>query len=512
MRKAEALGYRIPQATSLPDPMLDLMPPIGDMVETAAGMMSGSVGLRQKIPFPWKLRTRGKIAEREMRMALAELADVRIATVARVQRAYYEYYLAHVSIEIAEESRVLLEQIRDVASARYRSGAATQQDVLRAEVELYELVNELVTLRQKQETARALLNTLMDRKVDAPLPPPEPFELREVGWRLPQAMEVAVRNNPRLVGLREQIERDLEAVELARLGYFPDLTVGFTYTFISASGLSPAATGDDARSLGLGIDLPVWWQRIRAQILEARARTLSSTEAYEALRNEIFFQVQDTLVGIDTQYRQARLLRDLIVPRAWQAVEVATSSYRAGALEFTALIENWRKWLELSLAYHRALARLEQRFSDLQQLLGMRVARAEDENTRGGEQEEESREGEGILRKSTARPGATRSGTQHAAPAPRESPPRARGGNGWIARKPGLEATKGREAKRAAGKVPARTGARPQLARAGEGNRRALGARRAGAMSPAARRNTTTEPRRTGVRGRTWKSPGATGT
>jgi outer membrane protein TolC len=63
------------------------------------------------------------------------------------------------------------------------------------------------------------------------------------------------------------------------------------------------------------------------------------------------------------------------VPRAWQAVEVSTSAYQAGSLDFTTLIDNWRKWLDSSLAYDRALAGLEQRFADLQQLIGVRVPR-----------------------------------------------------------------------------------------------------------------------------------------
>ena len=39
------------------------------------------------------------------------------------------------------------------------------------------------------------------------------------------------------------------------------------------------------------------------------------------------------------------------------------------------LIDNWRKWLDFSLAYHRALAELEQRFADFQQLVGLPVPR-----------------------------------------------------------------------------------------------------------------------------------------
>jgi len=375
VRQAQALGYQVPQVTSLDDPMINLVPPLGDMTQTAAGMMDGVVGVSQKIPFPGKLDARGRIAEDTVRMALCNVADQRIATAAQVEKAYYGYYLADVSIQITRQSEGLLRQIRDVAAARYKSGAATQQDVLRAEVELYGLQNELITLSQQRATARALLNTLMNRRVDADLPPPRPFELSHVEWKLPQAMKQAVAANPRLARLQAQVKRDLETIKLARLNYFPDLSLGFSYTFISGSGISPVRTGDDNWSFGLGLNLPIWWQRLRARVLEGNAQALASVEEYDELRNLLFFQLQDTLVKIDTQYRQALVFRDLIVPRSWQAVEVSTSAYQAGTVEFTALIDNWRKWLEFSLGYHRALAELEQRFADLQQEIGVRVPR-----------------------------------------------------------------------------------------------------------------------------------------
>jgi cobalt-zinc-cadmium efflux system outer membrane protein len=326
-------------------------------------------------------------------MALAGLTDVRIRIVSDVARSYYEYYLADVSIEIMRASERLLGQIRDVAAARYRAGTATQQDVLRAEVELYALINELITLEHRRVTAQARLNTLMNRSVEASLPTPKAFDLAVVDWKLPAAMDRAVESNPQLVRLREQIKRDLEAIRLARLEYFPDLRAGFSYSFIG-SGISPVATGNDNWGLPIGLNLPIWWQRLRAGVLEANARTLSSVEQLEEARNTIFFGLQDTLVKVDTQYRQAVLFRDLLVPRARQTVEVSTAAYQAGDLEFTALIENWKNWLEFSLDYHRALAGLEQRFADLQQLIGVRVPRdSSAAQTLKAAPESESREG-----------------------------------------------------------------------------------------------------------------------
>jgi outer membrane protein, heavy metal efflux system len=375
VREAEALGLRVPQVTSLDDPMVTIVPPTGDMIETAGGMIDGSVGVTQRLPFPGKLRARGRVAEQAVRIALDRLADVRIRTVAAVRKAYAEYYLADVSAGIVRQSADLARQIHGVAAARYRAGAATQQDVLRAEVELYGLTNQLITIDQERAAAAARLNALMDRRVDAALPPPRPLDLATVDWKLADAMERAVATSPRLAALRDQVQRDLDAVKVARLDYLPDLTVGYGYTFIVAPALSPVATGDDTWNLPLGLNLPIWWQRLRARVLEGNAQVLRSVAEYEDVRNLVFAGLQDALVRVDTQYRQGVLLRDLIVPRAWQAVEVSLSAYQAGSIPFEALIQGWRKWLEQSLAYRRALSGLEETLADLEQLVGVRIDR-----------------------------------------------------------------------------------------------------------------------------------------
>ena len=376
IRRLQVLGYRVPQVTSLQDPFVSIVPPTGNLTETAAGQVSASVGAGQKIPFPGKLDTRGRIAEQDIRMAFDDLDQVRIEVVVATLRAFADYHLAEASIQINRESETLLGRIRDVAAARYRSGAATQQDVLRAEVELYDLTNDLITLRQERVSATARLNVLMNRRVDALLPPPTPLDLSKVEWKLSRAMDDAVKHNPQLARLQEEIKKDLELIALADLDYYPDLTVGFSYNFVSNSGLSGVSSGKNALAFPFLFNLPIWRGRLRAQILERNAQALTSVDAYEDARNEIFYRIQDTLVRIDTQYRQARLTRDLIVPRSWQAVDASAAAYRSGKLEFTALIENWRQWLTHSLGYHRALTGLEQHFADLQLLIGMRLPRA----------------------------------------------------------------------------------------------------------------------------------------
>ena len=375
IRELESLGMRVPQVTSLNDPMLSIMPPTGNMIQTAAGEVDGSIGISQGIPLPAKLESRGKIAEQVVRIALENLRSERLAVVSDVKRAYFAYYLAHVSIDVTSENLQLLMRLRDVAEAKYSAGKAAQQDLLRAQVELYSSSNELITLEQRRQTAIARLNVLMDRDVLADIPGPRAAEPSGISARIETVLARAVADNPGLAAMREQTRADLEAVRLAKLQYWPDFNVGALLTFISGSGLSPVASGEDAFSLSLGLSLPVWLERLRAGVLESNARVLAGAERYRGARNDVFFAIQDLFFKVDAAHRSAILLRDGILPRARQTVEVSESGYQAGEVDFTTLIDNWRRLLDLTLAYHSALATLEQRVAELEQVLGSGIER-----------------------------------------------------------------------------------------------------------------------------------------
>lgn len=373
VREVQVLGFRVPQVTSLEDPMVSVLPPIGDMTETASGMMDGSYGASIVLPFPGRLTARGRVAEQEVRMAFQDLADARVKVASDVARAYYDRCLANVSLHLMSESERLLHQILDVASARYKSGSTGQEEVLRAEVELYSLGVDILTFQEQETSAKTRLNYLMSRDGDAPLPVPSVLDLQSRELELQSLIKKAETTNPQLLKIREKVVRDIAGMKLARLGRYPDLRLGFSYTVIG-SGLSPVADGKDTWGTPLGLNLPVWWQRVQAHIYEANARALSALEEYQEIRNMLLFELRDAILKVDSEYQRAQLFRDEIIPRAEQAVQVATANYQSGDMPFTTLVDTWRDWIKFSLGYHRSLVGLEQRFVDLEQVLGTTIA------------------------------------------------------------------------------------------------------------------------------------------
>ena len=369
-RNVQRLEARVPQVTALDDPMLSVSP-VGEMAETAAGRVDLMAGLSQRLPWPGKLDARGDIARQDVAVARAELDGAMLEVRAQTLRAYGSFYAADRSLGATREGRALLEQLREAALAGYRAGTAEQGDVLRAGLELAAVNQELNTLAAERASAEAMLNRLMGRPVDTPLPEPGALEVETMGEELEDLLAVATRRNPRLAGLHERIEQDRQRMRLARLGRVPDLTVGVNYAAVDDDGLAVMANGDDQWWLSFGINLPIWGEKYDAAEREAYRGLQQSIARLRATGDEVAFDVRDAFERVRASHANVVLLREAVIPQAEQTVEAALSAYRGGEGEFTGLIESWRRLLQFEQMRYRNEAMWQRAAADLRRAVGV---------------------------------------------------------------------------------------------------------------------------------------------
>ncbi len=388
---ARAQAARVPQVTALPDPML-MTKTLPEPVRTAEGDNYFVLGIQQQLPVPQKLDRAGRIALQEARMALEALQQARLRVIGDVKRAYFRLYIVDRTVEVDLANQELVRGLIDTARAQVAAGRRTQGDVLRAQVELSDLESQLIELRQERETIAALLNRLLNRPPARALPRPDDFDFRRVDTRLERLFELAVDKNPDLRRVRQQIERDRQNVELARLAYWPDLTLGFEWMYMRPreafvpppdpqTGMVPmvnrmSESGMDNWAITAALNLPVWFEKIEGAIREARRGLLASQHEYVAARNSVYFQIADALARVRAQQELAELFRDTIIPQAQQAYEVSRAAYSSGTADFLFVIDNWQKWLTFTVQYHRALGELERSVADLEEAIGLSLSEA----------------------------------------------------------------------------------------------------------------------------------------
>lgn len=387
IRSAEAkvrrLLERAPQARSLDDPML-MVAPVGEMAETAAGQVGLMTSLSQRIPLTSKLDARGRVAELEAAQAEAELQQTRLLVAADTRRTYWTYFFVSRAIQTTEQSRELLAQLRDVADAQFRAGQRNQQDVLRAAAELGSVETELAVLRQRRDTAAAMLRQLIDAPASQPIGEPQLAGGDEISVKRDALLAHAAIDNPALRRISDRMAQYEEQQRFAKLNRWPDLTVSLSYNVVEDEGLSPVANGDDQWWVGFGINLPIWAEKYDAAEREALFGRLEATSELGAERNRVTFRVEDALLRLESQREVLGLLRDQVIPDASAAVEAAATTYRTGTGDFLVLVDNWRKLLSYQVMEHQVVANVEQALADLQQAVGTDIDRRTGEPVTGG--------------------------------------------------------------------------------------------------------------------------------
>jgi len=125
-------------------------------------------GASQEVPYPGKRALRANVAQHEIAISTAETNSVIWDVLLRLKVTYFQLASSQRIISILEVNQHTAEQIEQAAEARYRVGQASQEDVLRAQLQRTKLLNESSMQGRESAQAQVLLKAIVNR---APEPP-----------------------------------------------------------------------------------------------------------------------------------------------------------------------------------------------------------------------------------------------------------------------------------------------------------------------------------------------------
>ena len=369
-RQFEAARERPAQERFLAAPTLEAQIwqwPINTLNPTNTNMYMFMVG--QDIPGPGKRRLREAVVQKDVELAETDIAVRARDVVDRVKRAYAELFLARKAIDVHHASVDLLRQLADVAQAKYTTGRISQQDVLKAVVELSRVHDHLITLDEQAQLAEAQLNTLLDRPAGAAIGPLAHPHERVLLPSAATLQQLAVEHQPELTMARLGAERADAQLAVVNREYKPD--------FFAMGGYMLMPNDRDAWMAKVGITWPTApWSRGRldAQRAEATAEIAAANARLRAVENALRLAVHQAYVRVKSAEQRAALLRTTVVPQSEQALEVSRVAYQTDRVDFLAIIDNERVRLDAQLDYFRALSSLEQALADLERAIGIDIA------------------------------------------------------------------------------------------------------------------------------------------
>jgi outer membrane protein TolC len=366
----EAATNRIAQVRSLDDPILSLQLWNVPQPFNVARTENHIFGLSQNLPFPGKLGLKGEVASRTADMTEQAVRAKERELVTRLKQAYYDLFLMQKTIQIHHEQVELLKQFFEIANAKFRAGKGNQADVLKAQVELSLLQQQLPVLEQRRKTAAAMLNTLLDRDPSSPLGlAQEPSQL-PIEKPLDDLHSLALNDRPELKAAELDVQRSEQSRALAQRQYYPDFNVAVqrfqNYQVTDGFGAYVA----------MSIPFAFWTKpKYDAGVQEAAAAVSVAQAQQHTLENLTRFQVNDLLARLQATDQVATLYRTTILPQAEQSLESARVGYRVGKGSFLDLIDAQRAWRGFQHEYFKAIVDRQHRLAELEQVVGITLDR-----------------------------------------------------------------------------------------------------------------------------------------
>ncbi len=362
------------QVSSLADPIMQfglMNMPVDTFEFNQEPVTQKTISVSQAFPFPGKLGLRSEMAEKDIAASELDLEEVKLNLVKGVKKTFYELCFILAAIDITNENKKLLETFVSIAETKYSVGKGIQQDVLKAQVELSKILDQLIVLEKFAATEKARLNMLMNFLPQKPLTIPHGITQTEFSFSVEQLQALADLNRPALSKINVLREKYEAAKELAEKDYYPNFNVGFKYGQRQDNRL---ADRPDFVSAFVGINIPIWFQSKQSKkVSEVGYKVEMTKETYNKTKNQIYFNIK-AFVDKETQSSKTiQLIKQGILPQARQSLESALAGYSVDKVDFLTLLNNQVTLFQWEVKYHRELTEYEKTLAEIENIVGKRL-------------------------------------------------------------------------------------------------------------------------------------------
>ena len=367
-KRYEAALARPAQEGALPDPRITTGWISNGWPYPGAGLgtePTSNIGIQfaQEVPFPGKRALKSGIAQKEADGQAQAARALELRLVAQLKQKYYDLVYNYEAVDLIRRNQGLLQQMAKVAEARYSAGKATQQDVVKAGIEVSILDNQLIALEQKRLSIKAEINALIDRPPDAVLGRPEAVATLPALEPFESLRTRALEASPLLLGQRAVIDGRQLNVQSARKAYYPDFD--FMTGYYNQGAMKPMW------EFKVQFNIPLFFgKKQRSGLEEAGANLAEAQRTYRNDQQSLLFGLRDLYLAAEAALKLMNLYSKEVVPQSELALKSSLASYEGGNVDFLTVLSNFTTIREYQMDYFEQRAEYLKALSGLEELTG----------------------------------------------------------------------------------------------------------------------------------------------
>lgn len=379
--KVQGLKVEAPAAGSLQDPMVGIAlanVPTDTFDLDQEAMTQKQLFIAQKFPWFGTLALAEQIATLKALEQEKILETKRLAVARQVAETWYDLLFLEQNLEQNARLTAIISQILQVAETRYSTGVGLQQDILAAQVQLSELIEEEVAINGRKRFLSDRLGALLNR-TDSYLQSKTRLAMPKARTPSGEALTTkALRSTPLLEAQRIAIDRARMEVDLAKKDYMPSIDVRLTYGQREDNPLNGEDRADLV-SVGASFSVPLWHNTKQDNKFVASKRRLSSAEkGLRGLELALPHKIDGVLAEIESARENHKLFSEVLFFQAQQLADSSLAAYSVGKLEFNSMLSARVRLERIELKSEKYKFEIYKKLAELEEIVGSPLTFAEE--------------------------------------------------------------------------------------------------------------------------------------
>ena len=369
--RAAALRDKSVAGGQLPDPTMRIGManfPIQSGGFTTEGMTQAQLGIRQVFP-GGDTRELTTQKFRTLSDEMTQKADSRgrdVLTAVRI--AWLETHYWREAHQIAIESRPFFDDLVTITRSLYAVGRKSQQDVLRADLELRRLDDRIIDMGKQHGRSRAALSQWVGAESERPVATKLPR------WTAVPPLKVLrtdLRAHPAMLAADANVDASLVDIDLAEQEYKPDWALDLGYGYRDGF-LSNGQPRSDFISLSVTVDLPFFRaKRQDKSVGAALSQRRAADQSREALLRRLNSQLDAEYVRWRDLGRRLELYEKMILGVSADNATAALAAYQSDTGDFADAMRGYVDDLNTRIDYIRLQVERAQSYAVLANLGGI---------------------------------------------------------------------------------------------------------------------------------------------
>ncbi|MFI0429188.1 TolC family protein [Mariniflexile sp. HMF6888] len=343
----EAALQKAPQVSSLPDPSLT-MSAFGRMIETRVGAQEARFSLMQMFPWFGTLEAKEHAANLMAEATFQKYLDSKNDVFLKIKKTYAELYEINTIIQLEEENLQILDNYRELALSKFKSGKGAMVDVVRIDIKRNDSETKIQLLKDQNLPLQIEFNSLLNRDLDEMVTIPNSLPLVEND--VPLERDSLFVFNPKLMGLDKKIESFEAQKKVVKKEGYPMVGIGLDYSIISKRDVPDLEmNGQDAIMPMLSVTLPIFRKKYHAKQKEIDFMLQAIHYEKQAVKNNL----QTSYSMANYNISKAKTLKELYKKQTEstkQAMSLLIAAYSNSGTDFEEILRMNQDLLMLQTA------------------------------------------------------------------------------------------------------------------------------------------------------------------